>query len=147
MHRGVSFWRCPNFHFFNNYSPLSTIFEISGRVGKSAICKALCVISGHILLPVEEVRFRWLNRPFVRRFGFNFGDVRIFIFFKKNHRPPSTIFMMSGRVDKSAIYKAFCAISGHILGSSGGVSFWWSNRLLLRRFGFNFGDVRIFIFC
>ena len=58
------------------------VFEMSGRVDKSAICKAFCVTPGHILGPVVEVRFRRLNRPLIRRVGFNFGDVQIFIFLR-----------------------------------------------------------------
>ena len=73
------------------------------------------MISGHILGPPVRARFWWLNRLLQRRFGFNFDDVRIFIFLKKNHRSPSTIFEMTVGVDKSAICKAFWAISGHIL--------------------------------
>ena len=85
------------------------------RVDKSAICKAFCAISGHILGPPVGVRFWWLNRPLQRRILFNFDGVRIFFFFGGNHRSPSTIFEMSVRVGKSAICKAFCLISGHIL--------------------------------
>ena len=115
------------------------------RVDKSAICKAFCAISGHILGPPVGVRFWWLNHLLRRRFGFNLGDVRIFIFLK-NHMSSSAIFAMSTRVGKSAICKVFCAISGHIWAPLGGPGFWRLNRPFVRRFGFNFDDVRIFIF-
>ena len=88
---------------------------MSVRVGKSAICKAFWAISGHILGPAVGVRFLVAKSPHTKAFWLQFCLFFNFHFFKKNHRPPSTIFEMFARVDKSAICKAFCVILGHIL--------------------------------
>ena len=51
---------------------------------------------GRILEPAAWAHFWRLNRPFVRRFGFNFGDVRDFKFFLTNHRSSLAVFEISG---------------------------------------------------